>query len=1376
MYRQIAEDLRAQIESGQLEPGQQLRTELELRDHYQASRNTIRDAIKWLMNLGLVETRPGQGTFVVRRIDPFVTNIGLDTVSPDLTENPVYLGEVHAANRRPSVTAPQVEVQQASEQIRDGLRIGEGSQVVARHQRRLIDGEPWSVQASFYPMEFVRLGADRLIMAEDIPGGELAYLQQTLNLRQVGWRDTIAVRYPDASEAHFFGVPEDGRVPVFEFLRVGYDANGTPIRVTVTVYPTDRNAFVVSPTAADVGSRAPAEGRQDAGSPAEVPLADQAESEARIALAQLAFDEAAALLGRAIALDPGRAARLQPDLYCLAERPGDSPGRLAWRRGLWLALAAGSPLQPPEPEPAHDDTVQAPPAAPAIATAPVPGPEDQPRPSRKPQRVGEDLEVAFVRLMERFFSLTADDETGIVRQLRLRRQSAGTQFGHDVQFDCATVGNRVVSCHVECKNYTRELKTSDVAEKILQTQAYWERKRIDYFLILTPLAGISNDLDHFIQTANSRGDLPFRIQVWSPAEGIKEFFAIEPSAYRAVYGTEPPPVPDVAAVVARWADKLRPVLRLPTPLKDYLTNARMHSLSGEDHAHFNALVGQPIEVDAVDQAGSPLGRLSDVLARWIDDPTRRRFLLLGEFGDGKSFACYRLIRFLAGRYLDNPSGYFPLRLPLRDLVKAGNPQELLSRRLQTLGAGMPAWARVQDISPTLVVLDGFDEMSAQLDHDTVRNNLNLLGECVEYFSESKILVTSRTHFFESTRVQARFLEKTENPVVARLAPLSLRKRLEHLHTYADQHGMSEKFDRIRRLYDPIGLAGKPLFLQMIKETLPNLPDDYFDEIVLYETSVRDSLRRKVGLLENQRTDTLQSETIEGMMELLESVAVRLLENGGQPIDLRTFSEGRSGIARRLWNMTKEDVGTEQAEDATARLGMRSLLKPFPVPGQEDAWLVTFCHRSMSEYFVAQALMRALHHDREMARKLLSSVILRPEIVDFAALLVNKAEDTADVARTLGEFARSARRRSKARYLGGNAITLAYRSQHKPADHRWAGLDLCYADLSGADLARADFSHSLLRFATLDNADLSGADLTGCDLTGVRLEETAPVIHTAPGGAGDGVVACYGDGTIREWRLDGSRPVTRTLLAGLADLKCAAWGPWGDLIVVDGPELSLWNIPEDDPTQSEAFRIRSGIEHVRFVGGAVCFTRTDEHHVVAMSVDCQAATVSASVRLTQPGPVVFAGNQTALIALAETVTLAHLDEGNSVPVKVAAADVTALDVRCEDPASLQLIVADSKGRVTTLQVRAGEPGPLAVKQLHEGPALCAAFLPQGLITTGGMDRSLMISDWDSGQLRVLHRIKLTLRCAGIKTAGVQGDHERQLLETLRDRAEAGVPHV
>ena len=79
MYRQIAEDLRGQIEAGELASGDRLPTELELRDGFNnASRNTVRDAIKWLTTLGLVETRPGQGTFVVQKIDPFITTLSGD--------------------------------------------------------------------------------------------------------------------------------------------------------------------------------------------------------------------------------------------------------------------------------------------------------------------------------------------------------------------------------------------------------------------------------------------------------------------------------------------------------------------------------------------------------------------------------------------------------------------------------------------------------------------------------------------------------------------------------------------------------------------------------------------------------------------------------------------------------------------------------------------------------------------------------------------------------------------------------------------------------------------------------------------------------------------------------------------------------------------------------------------------------------------------------------------------------------------------------------------------------------------------------------------------------------------------------------------------
>jgi len=252
MYRQIAEDLRAQIDSGGLQPGQQLRTELELRDHYGASRNTVRDAIKWLTTLGLVETRPGQGTFVVKKIHPFVTTLTADLrdntykVVTAPGEGELYGREVAAQRRVPSSTDPQVEIQKASGTIAAQLQVPEGTPVISRHQKRSIDGTPWSMQTSFYPRTFASQGAERLSDADDIEGGAVRYLTETLGLRQVGYRDWITVRAPDPIEASFFNVPQDGRIGVFEIFRTAFDQSGAPMRVTVTVFPTDRNQFQVN--------------------------------------------------------------------------------------------------------------------------------------------------------------------------------------------------------------------------------------------------------------------------------------------------------------------------------------------------------------------------------------------------------------------------------------------------------------------------------------------------------------------------------------------------------------------------------------------------------------------------------------------------------------------------------------------------------------------------------------------------------------------------------------------------------------------------------------------------------------------------------------------------------------------------------------------------------------------------------------------------------------------------------------------------------------------------------------------------------------------------------------------------------------------------
>lgn len=153
MYRRIADDLRQEIESGRLPPGQKLPTEIVLRKQFGASRNTIRDAMKDLISLGLVETRPGQGTFVSKRIEPLVTTLSADRVAGlGGGEGAAYLTEANA--RCPTSSVPQVELKAATPDIATRLGVDEGTPLVSRHELRFIGDTPWSMQTSFYPRSF----------------------------------------------------------------------------------------------------------------------------------------------------------------------------------------------------------------------------------------------------------------------------------------------------------------------------------------------------------------------------------------------------------------------------------------------------------------------------------------------------------------------------------------------------------------------------------------------------------------------------------------------------------------------------------------------------------------------------------------------------------------------------------------------------------------------------------------------------------------------------------------------------------------------------------------------------------------------------------------------------------------------------------------------------------------------------------------------------------------------------------------------------------------------------------------------------------------------------------------------------------------------
>ena len=76
LYERIVSQIEQRIESGELQVGDQLPSERELAEQFAVSRTAVREAVKALRQKGLVEIRPGRGTFI--------TNETSDTIRDSL--------------------------------------------------------------------------------------------------------------------------------------------------------------------------------------------------------------------------------------------------------------------------------------------------------------------------------------------------------------------------------------------------------------------------------------------------------------------------------------------------------------------------------------------------------------------------------------------------------------------------------------------------------------------------------------------------------------------------------------------------------------------------------------------------------------------------------------------------------------------------------------------------------------------------------------------------------------------------------------------------------------------------------------------------------------------------------------------------------------------------------------------------------------------------------------------------------------------------------------------------------------------------------------------------------------------------------------------
>lgn len=235
---QIADRLRAEILHGTLGPGAQLPTEADLMERYSVARNTARDALGILVNEGLIIPRRPQGYFVrtLQRIDYRPQNDLRPR--PALTAQDTFFTEQSLAGRSPAQTI-EVAITEPPPDVASRLKLPSGELTVARRRVRFLDGEPFHLNDSYYPLSVAEGTA--IMSPQDVAIGvnhELA-AHGHLQVRAV---DEILVRMPTPDEVTRLDLAPG--TPVAYHIITGFDPDGTPLRVVLNVLPGDRNVII----------------------------------------------------------------------------------------------------------------------------------------------------------------------------------------------------------------------------------------------------------------------------------------------------------------------------------------------------------------------------------------------------------------------------------------------------------------------------------------------------------------------------------------------------------------------------------------------------------------------------------------------------------------------------------------------------------------------------------------------------------------------------------------------------------------------------------------------------------------------------------------------------------------------------------------------------------------------------------------------------------------------------------------------------------------------------------------------------------------------------------------------------------------------------
>ena len=205
LWREISQNLERRIEIKQLRPGDKLPTEYELSHEFMVNRHTVRRALSYLQDKGVVESTQGRGSFVRRMTEPM-----------RLGRRPRFSEAVREKGHEPSTRTLKLDVRPADAKAAEALGLKAGKPMVYLERLRLIDGEPTGLSSHGFSFErfptFIEMYRARGAITQTlIDSGVPDYTRK---------QTVISARLPTTREAELLHLPRHVSLLIRRYLNV----------------------------------------------------------------------------------------------------------------------------------------------------------------------------------------------------------------------------------------------------------------------------------------------------------------------------------------------------------------------------------------------------------------------------------------------------------------------------------------------------------------------------------------------------------------------------------------------------------------------------------------------------------------------------------------------------------------------------------------------------------------------------------------------------------------------------------------------------------------------------------------------------------------------------------------------------------------------------------------------------------------------------------------------------------------------------------------------------------------------------------------------------------------------------------------------------